>query len=433
MDLLTANDTPGAYPPSYYAAKGGLPEPAPPPEGELRADVAVVGGGFTGLSAALHLAGRGYDVVLLEASRVGFGASGRNGGQVSVGQRVDQDTLERMMGADAALALWAIGRQAVHLVRTLAAEPEVGVPFHPGIVRAEHRRAALRESHAYAEKLARDYGYDKLVPLGRAELNDMVASPDYHGGVLDEGSGHLDPLAFALGLARLARKAGVRIHEGARVRRIEHGATATLVTDAARVRADWVVLGCNGYLGRLAPSVAARVMPINNFVAATEPLGPPALEALIAGNRAVADSRFVVNYFRFSEDHRLLFGGGETYGYRFPRDIAGVVRRRVRQVFPQLSGTRIDFAWGGTLAITRSRMPHFERVAGNVLSMSGYSGHGVAMATLAGQIAAETIAGQAERFDLMAQVPTPPFPGGAALRQPLLAAAMAWYALRDRL
>jgi gamma-glutamylputrescine oxidase len=199
------------------------------------------------------------------------------------------------------------------------------------------------------------------------------------------------------------------------------------------VQADWVVLGCNGYLGRLAPSVAARVMPINNFVAATEPLEPQAQEALIAGNRAVADSRFVVNYFRFSEDHRLLFGGGETYGYRFPRDIAGLVRRRMLQIFPQLSGTRIDFAWGGTLAITRSRMPHFERVADNVLSMSGYSGHGVAMATLAGQIAAETIAGRAERFDLMARVPTPPFPGGAALRQPILAAAMAWYALRDRL
>ena len=432
MDLLTANDTPGAYPPSFYAERATLPEPLAPATGEITADVAVVGGGFTGLSTAWNLRRRGYDVVLLEASRVGFGASGRNGGQVSVGQRVSQDVLERMVGRDDALALWAIGRQSVHLVRELARLPEVNVPFHEGIVHADHKRAFVRESHAYAEKLARDYGYDKLVPLDRKGLREIVASEDYHGGTLDLGSGHIDPLAFALGLARLARKSGVRLFEGSRVTGIAHGDPVVLQTEQATVRARYVVLGCNGYLGKLEGSVAARVMPINNFVVATEPLGPDGQAELIADNRAVADSRFVVNYFRFSEDHRLLFGGGETYGYRFPADIAALVRKPMLKVFPQLADTRIDFAWGGTLAITGSRMPHFARVRGNVLSMSGYSGHGVALATLAGEIAAETIAGQAERFDLMARVPTPPFPGGALLRSPLLALGMAWFALRDR-
>lgn len=433
MDLLTANDTLGAYPPSYYAAAATLPPVRAAAAGEISADVAVIGGGFTGLSTALHLARRGYDVVLLEASRVGFGASGRNGGQAGVGQRVDQDVLEEIFGEDDALALWAMGRASVTLVRTLAALPDVAVPFHTGIVYADHKRAFVRESHAYAEKLARDYGYDKITPLSREGLQEIVATKAYYGGTLDEGSGHLNPLDFALGLARLAEKAGVRICEASRVRAVEHGDPVTLRTEAATVRARFVVLGCNGYLGALDKGVAAHVMPINNFVIATEPLGPEGQEALIAGHRAVADSRFVVNYFRFSEDHRLIFGGGETYSYRFPSDIAGLVRKRMVQVFPQLAETRIDFAWGGTLAVTGTRMPHFTRVRGNVLSLSGYSGHGVALATLAGEIAADAMAGQAERFDLMARVPNRAFPGGSLLRAPLLALGMAWFSLRDRL
>lgn len=433
MDLLTINDRPGAYPPSYYAARREIPGPGAPARGDLEADVAVVGGGYTGLSAALHLAQRGYSVTLLEASRLGFGASGRNGGQVSIGQRVDQVALEQMVGEDDARALWAMGRKAVHLVKAIAAHPDVAVPFHPGIVHADHKRAFVRESHAYVAHLQEHYGYDGVTALSRKELQEIVAAPGYYGGALDSGSGHLDPLAYALGLARRARSAGARLFEGSRVRAIEEGAKIVLRTDHATLRASHAILACNGYLGRLDTRVAARVMPINNFIVATEPLGPEMQESLIAGNRAVADSRFVVNYFRFSDDHRLLFGGGETYGYRFPSDIAALVRRPMLKVFPQLADTRIDFAWGGTLGITRSRLPHFARLSGNLLSLSGYSGNGVAMATLAGEIAAEAIAGQAERFDILARVPGGAFPGGSALRSPLLALAMAWFALRDRL
>lgn len=433
MDLLTANDRPGEYPRSYYAAMAEPLPPFAPAKGALKADVCVVGGGFTGLSTALHLARRGYDVVLLEAQRVGFGASGRNGGQAGTGQRVEQDALERMVGREDARALWDMGRDAVALVRELASDPLVDCPFHDGIIHADHRRRYVRHSLDYAKKLQDEYGYDLIRGLEQEEMRHLVGSPSYYGGAIDMGGGHVDPLRFALGLARLAQAEGVRIFEASKVATIAGGDPATVSTEQAQVTAGHVVLACNGYLGGLEPRVAARVMPINNFILATEPMSEAQQESLIRNNHAVADSKFVVNYFRFSEDRRLLFGGSESYGYRFPRDIAAKVRRPMLEIFPQLRDTRIDYAWGGTLAITMNRMPHFERLAGNILSLSGYSGHGLAMATLAGQVASEAIAGQAERFDLMARVPSPRFPGGAALRSPLLVLAMVWFSLRDRL
>jgi gamma-glutamylputrescine oxidase len=238
----------------------------------------------------------------------------------------------------------------------------------------------------------------------------------------------LNPLDYALGLARAAAAAGVRVFEESRVEEVG----PPVRTATGSVRARFVLLACNGYVGGLAPAVSARVMPINNFIVATAPLGPERARALIPSGAAVADSRFVVNYFRLSADHRLLFGGGETYGWRFPADIAALVRPRMLGVFPQLADVPVDFAWGGTLAITVNRMPAFQRLAPNVLSASGYSGHGVAMATLAGKLMAEAVQGTASRFDLLAALPQPAFPGGAALRWPLLVLAMSWYALRDR-
>lgn len=433
MDILTANDRPGAYPASWYAASAKPLAPFPAPEGDLSCDVCVIGGGYLGLSAALHLRGRGYDVVLLEAQRVGFGASGRNGGQVGTGQRRDQDWLERTLGKGPARALWDLGLEAVALTRALVARhaPEAG--WRDGIIWAAHRPRHVGAYHAYAEKLARDYGYDRMVPLDRGELQALVPSAAYHGGVLDRGSGHIHPLRFALGLARACQAAGVRLFEDARATAIRPGTPALVETARARVRARFVVLGANGYLGRLEPRVAARVMPINNFIVATRPLTEAEAAGVLNGGYAVADSRFVVNYWRLSEDNRLLFGGGESYGWRFPADIAAKVRRPLAQVYPQLREIEITHAWGGTLGITVNRMPHVARLAGNVLALSGWSGHGVALATLGGQLAAEAIAGQAERFDVLAGVPCPRFPGGAALRWPLLVAAMLWFSLRDRL
>ncbi|AAV97343.1 oxidoreductase, FAD-binding protein (plasmid) [Ruegeria pomeroyi DSS-3] len=433
MDLLTVNDRPGQYPPSYYAAHASTLDPFPRAAGALTCDVCVVGGGFTGLSAALHLAQRGYDVVLLEAQRVGFGASGRNGGQVGQGQRLDQQELEKMLGRDHAHALWQVARQSVDLVRDLAASDLVHADFHPGIIHADHRERFVSHSHDYVRHMHEEYGYTAIRALDRDEMRHLVASDAYHGGSIYDDAGHIDPLELVLGLARMAVAAGVRIFERSKVSTLTEGDPALLRTDDAEITARHVVMGCNGYLGRLDDRVAARVMPINNYIIATEPLGPERQEALIRNNHAVADSKFVINYFRFSDDHRLLFGGTESYGYRFPSDIAAKVRKPMLEIFPQLADVRIDHAWGGTLGITMNRMPHFERLSGNVLSLSGFSGHGVALATLAGQIAAETIAGQAERFDLMARVPGRPFPGGPALRTPLLILAMLWFSLRDRL
>lgn len=431
MNLLTANDRQGSFPASYYAATATEREPAPPLQGSHRADVCVVGGGYTGLSAALHLAERGYSVVLLEAHRAGFGASGRNGGQVGSGQRLEQDELERRMGREDAHRLWAIAEEAKALVRDLIARHAMPVRFHPGVAHACRTEAEVRHSRAMAEKLAHEYGYDQVEPLDRAGIRALIGSEDYVGGDIDRGAGHIHPLNFAIGLARAAEAASVTFHENTLVTGITRGQTTRVVTANGSVTADHVILACNGYLGDLVPEVAARVMPINNFIVATEPLGDAARD-ILAEPVAVADTRFVVNYWRLSEDNRLLFGGGESFGYRFP-DVIATVRKPMLRVYPQLRDVRIDYAWGGTLAITMTRLPCFLRLGPNLLSASGYSGHGVAMATLAGRIMAEAVAGQAERFDLMARLPTPRFPGGAALRHPLLVLAMTWYGLRDRL
>ncbi|MGY9049240.1 MAG: NAD(P)/FAD-dependent oxidoreductase, partial [Rhodobacterales bacterium] len=274
--------------------------------------------------------------------------------------------------------------------------------------------------------------YDQVKALDRDACFALCPSPDYKGGMLDMGAGHLHPLRFAQGLARAATAAGARIHERSHVQHITKGDPAMVQTDSGRVTARHVILAANGYLGGLERDVAARVMPINNFIVATEPLGDRAQEVLTQ-DVAVADSRFVVNYFRLSDDKRLLFGGGESYGYRFPADIRALVSKPMLKVFPQLRDVKLDYAWGGTLAITMKRMPYLARPAPNVLSASGYSGHGVGTAVHAGQLMARAIQGQAEGFDTMAAVPLPAFPGGPAMRAPLLALAMSWYALRDRI
>ena len=432
MNLLYANDKTGAYPDSWYAATA-TPLPAfDPLKGAIKADVCVVGAGYTGLSAALHLAKAGRRVVLIEAQRVGFGASGRNGGQLGSGQRVEQDGLEKMLGADHAAKLWDLGEEAKALVKSLIAEHQIECHLKPGVAWTGSSAGEVRHLHDYAEHLQSRYGYDQIKTLDHDQLKSVCPSPDYKGGILDMGAAHLHPLNLVLGLARAAKDAGVQIFEQSAVHHIQEGRQAVVQTDGGRVTADHVVLACNGYLGNLNRKVAARVMPINNFIAATEPLGDR-IKDVLPQDVAVADSRFVVNYFRLSHDGRLLFGGGESYGYRFPADIAAKVRAPLSVVFPQLKDVRIDYAWGGTLAITLKRLPYLARPSPNILSASGYSGHGVGTATHAGQLMARAIQGDSDGFDLMSTIPTPPFPGGAALRSPLLALAMSWYSLRDRL
>jgi gamma-glutamylputrescine oxidase len=432
MDLLTANDEHGQYPKSYYAATASPMAPFASAKGEISCDVCVVGGGYTGISAALHLAREGFDVVLLDAQRLGFGASGRNGGQVSAGQRVEQDALEKMVGQDAARILWDLSIESVRLVRELIDDEKIDCGWSHGIIHAMHRARYVPEDHEYIEKLRREYAYEDMLPLDQAEMNDLVGSKAYYGGSLDKGAGHLHPLRFVLGLAKAAHRAGVRIFESSKVVDIVDEPAPLVKTEHAQVKACYVVLGCNGYLGDLKREVATKVMPINNYIAATEPLTQDMAKSLIRDNHAVADSKFVINYFRLSEDNRMLFGGGESYGYHFPVDIATKVRKPMLEIFPQLANTKIDYAWGGTLGITVNRMPHFARLSKTVFSASGYSGHGVAMATLGGKFAADAIAGRAKGFDALADVPTMRFPGGVIARAPLLALAMFWFSLRDK-
>lgn len=403
-----------------------------PLRGRQRADVCVIGGGFTGLSAALHLAKSGHSVVLLEAHRVGFGASGRNGGQLGSGQRQDQQTLEKLVGREDAAKLWELAEASKALVKSLISNHKIECHLKPGIAHTCFTQAEVDEEHAYADFLNERYGYDMLEKLDRTAAQTLCPSQSYVGGTLDMSAAHLHPLAYAFGLARAAQSAGVQICERSEVHNIKPGTPLLVQTSSGQVEADHVILGCNGYLGGLNRKVAARVMPINNFVVATRQLGAETARVLTR-DVAVADSKFVVNYFRLSHDGRLLFGGGESYGYRFPSDIAALVRKPMTKIFPHLRDVKIDYAWGGTLAITMKRMPFLTRLAPNILSASGYSGHGVGMATLSGKLMADVVAGQSDGFDTMARVPTPAFPGGTALRSPLLTLAMTWYAIRDRL
>ena len=286
-----------------------------------------------------------------------------------------------------------------------------------------------------AAHLAAHYGYDKVQALDGDALAAHLGSGVYAGGDVDWGAGHVHPLALAIGMARLAQAAGVRIFENTHVHRIEHGTAATktrVLCDTGRILCDHAILAGNGYQGRLDARIAARVMPINNYVVATQPLGTEFPE-ILPQRIAAADTKFVVNYWRLDDDRRLIFGGGETATYRFPKDIASLVRPHLLSVYPQLRDVAITHAWGGTLAITMNRMPHFARPAPNCLSAGGYSGHGVALATLAGRLMADAVAGQSHGFDTMAAIPARSFPGGTMLRSPLLVAGMAWYGLRDRL
>ena len=442
MKLLHANDERGEHAPSWYAATADA-APRAALGGHVTADVCVVGGGYTGLACARELAARGHAVVLLEAHRVGWGASGRNGGQLGGGFNGDQESLEKTLGKTRARGLWDIAEEAKRLVRELDAEPGVDLQYRAGIVHAAHRPRGVAECHRTAEHLAREYGYDAMEPLDRAGVRALVASDDYHGGALDRGAAHLHPLRLAHALADAAERAGATLHERSEVLRIEGLADSgrsggggdrapRVVTAEGSVRAERVVLAGNGYLDALVPGVGAHVMPINNFIVVTEPLGERG-RALLPENHAVADSRFVVNYFRLTPDERLLFGGGESYGYRFPRDMARRTRRAMLGVFPGLAGVGIDHAWGGTLAITPSRLPHVARLSPRLTSAGGYSGHGVGLAIATGRAIGAALDGDDERLTLLEALPTPRFPGGTRARAPLLALAMTGARWLDRL
>lgn len=432
MNPLYRNDRAGEYPPSWYAATADIGPERPGLDGDLRCDLAIVGAGYTGLWAALTAAWAGLKVVVLEAHRAGFGASGRNGGQVHSGFNKSQRELEKAMGLGPARAAWELSEAAKAQVRDFCSTHAPEARYQAGMAHGDYSATEMRDAHDEVGHLARVYGYDQVDLLNQKDMQALVKSPLYVGGSLDRGGGHLHPLRYALALAREAEAAGVVIHERTEVTALTKGAPARLTTPRGTVTADHVILAGNGYMPLLDQRVASHVMPINSFIAATEPLGDRWTD-ILAKDIAVSDSKFVVNYYRMSEDRRFLFGGRENYSLGFPTDIASALVTRMTTLFPQLAGVKLDYVWGGTLAVTMSRLPYLTRLGPNMLSGSGYSGHGVALASMSGRIMGEAILGQAGRFDVMAKLPVPGFPGGSALRTPLLTLAMTWYALRDRL
>ena len=425
MDLLYANDRQGTYPPSWYHATAHTLPEFPRAKGSMSCDVAIIGAGFTGLSTALHLAEAGYDVILLDAHRVGWGASGRNGGQVGSGQRNDQAWIEARYGMDVAKSVWQIAEDAKATVKRLIHTHQIDCDWRDGIIHASHTQADAEELIEETAHLNSSYGAQTEL-LDKADTAEALSTDVYHNASIDRTAGHLHPLNYALGLAKAADTVGVRIFENARV--ISHKGTDVQL-EHAKVSAKTLVIAANGYIGRLNGQIAARVMPINNFIVTTAPLETP----LIRDRMAVADTRFVVNYFRETSDGRLLFGGGENYGYKFPKDIERFVRRAMLQVYPQLEDAKITHAWGGTLAITSTREPFFAQLEPDVFTACGYSGHGVALATEAGVMLAAAIQGQTERFDLQKTLSPPNLPGLSLMRHPIQVAAMSWFALRDRL
>lgn len=419
--------------PSYYrATERGRPV-SDVLDGGISVDVAIVGGGLVGLSCALSLARAGVSVCVLEQGELGLGASGRNGGQVHVGMRRDQWWLEQHLGKAAAMRLWEFAVAARSHLAWLIEDQKIDCDFRPGLIAVNHKARYDQDSAAYIEHLHRHYDYTGIEYWDARQMADELKADGYYGGSFDPNGGHLHPLNLTLGIAGLAKQSGARLYTHVPVLALKNDESVkTITTTRGDVRAKQVVLAANGYLQNLEPRVARRVMPINNFIVTTEPLGER-VETLIRRQVAVSDSRFVVNYFRPTVDGRLLFGGGENYSYRFPKDIGAFVRPHLERVFPQLKGVGFDYAWGGTLAITSKRLPFIRELEPGFINASGFSGLGVTLGPTVGRVIAEAVMGRRDVFAMLNRLPAQAFPGGQWFRSPALVAAMLFYALRDRL
>jgi gamma-glutamylputrescine oxidase len=420
-------------PQGYYAASAGTAPLRPSLSGRQTADICIVGAGYTGLAAALEAATGGARVIVLEAQSVGFGASGRNGGQIHTGWRKDQQELESWLGAGHARALWALSEEAKAHVSALIARHAIQCELKAGLIIAAHNSRAVRALAQDAEHLARYYGYNRLQMLSEADSAEAIGTNIYHGASLDSGGGHLHPLFYARGLAKAAESAGAQIFERSAVLSMTNLPTGVeVITAQGSVAADHVVLATDAFTGALAAGLDRFIGHVQSFIIATAPLPPSISPQILPRDAAVADTRHVLDYYRKSADGRLLFAGREAY-FGMPRDITALVRPRLLRVFPQLRGVPIEYAWSGTVGITVNRMPHFGKLTDRVLFGFGYSGQGVALATLSGKLLAEAALGHEERFDVLARVPATPFPGSRWMRRPLIAAGLFAYKLADAL
>jgi gamma-glutamylputrescine oxidase len=415
---------------NYYEMTRRVDLPTQPLVEDLTVDVAIIGGGITGISAALHLAERGFQVALLEAEHIGWGASGRNGGQVLPGFGASQLKIKSLVGAEAAKRLWGMSIEAVDLVR--AQIQRFGIPCD---LETGYLHAAIKPRHLRALQEAQEELAELGAPAGRIlrgdELYGRLASKKYIAALEDDISGHIHPLNYTLGLAKAAQAAGAKLFSGARVEKVEPGKVIKISTASATVRASFLLAAGGAYLKDLMAPIAGYIMPVGTYIIATEPRAD--VKNLIPRNEAVADLNFVLDYFRRSADDRMLFGGRVSYSTLPPPSLEASMLARMQRVFPQLHDARVDYCWGGNVDITRNRAPHFGRLADNILFAQGFSGHGVALTGLAGKLVAEAIMGQAERFDVFAKIPHARFPGGKRLKVPALLLATTYFRLRDML
>ncbi len=423
---------------SYYAASAHAAAEHAPLTGDIECDVCVVGGGIAGCSSALHLAERGYDVVLLEEHRIGWGASGRSGAQAIYGVAAGQAKLERLVGLAAARRVWDVSIEGLRLIRELIDRHGIDCDWVSGHLLTAIKPRHDREIHTEIEELHAKYDYPGVRYVPRDEIRSLIASERYISGMYDSLSGHLHPLNYTLGIAAAAARHGTRIFTQTRALHFKRemrssGERLRVSTARGTVAARHLVLCGNVYLGETAPALASKIMAVATYIVATESLSAERARGLIANNAAVTDMNWVLDYFRFSADHRLLFGGRVNYSGLTTFDAPSATRARMLKVFPQLADVRIDYVWGGNVDITLNRAPHFGRLAPNVYFLQGFSGHGIALTGIAGKLIAEAIAATAERFDVFARIPHANFPGGAALRRPALVLAMLYYRIKDLL
>lgn len=420
------------YPNSYYAASAHSMEGLPRLHETLECDVCIVGAGYTGLSTALHLLEQGLSVVVLEAARVGWGASGRNGGQIVNSYSRDIDVIERSVGRQTAEQLGAMAFEGGDIIRDFVSRYGIKCDLKQGGVFAALNRKQMHELEQQ-QRLWGQLGHTDMELLDRAGMQKVVGSTRYVGGLLDNGGGHIHPLNLALGEAQAVLDLGGRIYEHSAVERIERGNRPVAYTAHGQVRARYLVLAGNAYLGQLVPELRAKSMPCGTQMIATEPLGEERARELLPADYCVEDCNYLLDYYRLSADNRLLYGGGVVYGARDPENIEKLVRPKLLKTFPQLAGVRIEYRWTGNFLMTLSRLPQVGWLNDSIVYSQGCSGHGVTYTHLAGRLISETLNGNSERFDAFASLPHYPFPGGHRFQVPFSALGAWYYSLRDRL
>ncbi len=429
MDTWQSPIAPGL---SWYQASVEERPTYPTLDGSQTVDVTIIGGGYTGLQAACSLAVAGVSVALIEGGHFGDGGSGRNGGQLGTGQRWWPEDAEKELGYERSKLLFDMAENAKRHLHDFATMHGIDMDYMPGQLNVSHKPGHDREYRANAEIAAERYDYPHVTFMDKAETEERVGTKDYYCGVRDTGTGHIHPLKLLIGLAKVAKAAGASIYENTKATAIRReGGKIKVETPKGTLTSDRVLIATNAYIGNLEPVTSAHVMPIGSFIAATEPLD--AFPHVIPGMEAVCDSRFVVRYFRKSKDNRLLFGGREVYSSKDPSDTAEAIRRQIVTTYPALKDVRITHAWGGNVGITLPRRPFVREVMPGVTSIGGYSGHGVMLSNYCGKLYAEMVTGRKSELDVLADLKIPAFPGGHAMRKPLLFLALTWFALRDRI